>query len=517
MVIPFLTVLCAALHAGAGYPIDFEASEPGPNPVAAPVLELVEEAKISVGVGRMRHFDAPWTIAGVSLTDPGVADIDVLTDQLLVVTGRAPGVTDLLLWSPTGQVESMRVEVQADLELIEEELAALFPDSRISLRQAQNLTFLSGTLARAEQVERLEAYMQAAGLNYIDAVSVAGVQQVQVQVRVAEVSRKGLRALGVNGFATSDSGFVGNTVGSAAGGPVNPFSIGPRRGHRADGTLPFIYNDSANLSPAVTLFGGVHGDFEIFVKALQENQYLRVLAEPNLIALSGETASFLAGGEFPVPVVQGVSGAATVTVEFKEFGVGLRFTPTVLGDGGLRLHVASEVSDLSNVGAVLVEGFHIPSVVTRRAETTLEMKSGQTFAMAGLLNERSTAIASEIPGLAAVPILGSLFRSVSYQRGETELLLLVTASLVEPLSDPLLPPLPGTDHIEPSDWELYATGRLEGKPPPRLAPEDQAWISKRGLDRLHGPGAWATHDQAPARSQVDTRDESAAPKEGTLE
>jgi pilus assembly protein CpaC len=503
-----LALLCAVAHAAPGYPIDFAgrapaSARPSPAASAAPVLELVDPSILTVEVGRMRPFDAPWTIAGVSLTDPAVADVDVLTDQLLVLTGRAPGSTDLLLWNDAGDVETKTIEVRADLELLQAELAVLFPDSRISLAQSRNVTFLTGTLARADQAQRLEAYMGAAGFDYVDAVRIAGVKQVQVQVRVAEVSRNGLRALGVNGFAVSQDGVIGNTIGSAAGGPVNPFSIGPRRGQQATGARDFVYNDGAQLSPAVTLFGGMHGDFEIFVQALQENQYMRMLAEPTLIALSGETASFLAGGEFPVPVVQGssgVGGGTAVTVEFKEFGVGLRFTPTVLGDGGMRLHVASEVSDLSTAGAVVVEGFHIPSVMTRRAETTLEMKSGQTFAMAGLLDERTTAVASEIPGLSAVPILGSLFRSVSYQRGETELVLLVTAALVEPLDAQTLPPLPGTDHVEPSDWELYATGRIEGAPPPRLAPEDQAWIEKSGLGQLRGPGAWATHDQAPARA-----------------
>jgi pilus assembly protein CpaC len=497
-----LALLAAAVHAAPGYPLHFETFEPEPPARVRPtVLKLIEETSIAVDVGRMQPFDAPWAIAGVSLTDPSVADVDVLTDQLLVVTGRAPGATDLLLWNDRGQVETRTIEVRADLELIETELAALFPDSRISLQQAQNTTFLTGTLAREEHSARLEAYMTAAGFDYVDAVRVAGLKQVQVQVRVAEVSRTGLRALGVNGFAVGSDGVIGNTIGSAAGGPINPFSIGPRRGHQATGLRNFVYNDGAQVNPAVTLFGGMHGEFELFVQALQENQYMRLLAEPNLIALSGETASFLAGGEFPIPVVQGTGGGTSVTVEFKEFGVGLRFTPTVLGDGAMRLHVASEVSDLSTAGAVVVEGFQIPSIITRRAETTLEMKSGQTFAMAGLLDERTTAVASEIPGLSAVPILGSLFRSVRYQRGESELVLLVTASLVEPFSDPTTPPLPGTDHIEPSDWELFATGRVEGGPPPRVAPKEQAWIERSGLDRLRGPGAWATHGQSPARAR----------------
>src|SRR6185503_13142243 len=210
-----------------------------------------------------------------------------------------------------------------------------------------------------------------------------------------------------------------------------------------------------------------NSDLLFFVQALAENQYLRILAEPSLVAMSGEEASFLAGGEFPIPVVQGVN-ATSITVTYKEFGVRLRFRPTVLGDGAIRLHVAPEVSELTNAGSVTLQGFNIPGLLTRRAETTLELNSGQTFGMAGLISQSTQARTSRVPHIGDLPVLGALFRSVRYQSGDTELVLLVTASLVEPLSVANMPPTPGITHSDPNDWELYAMGKIEGKAPARL-------------------------------------------------
>jgi pilus assembly protein CpaC len=160
------------------------------------------------------------------------------------------------------------------------------------------------------------------------------------------------------------------------------------------------------------------------------------------------------------------------------------------------------VSELSDLGAVEIQGFRIPSVVARRAQTTLEMASGQTFAMAGLLSESATAQNAHTPGLGNLPILGPLFRSVRYRRGETELVVLVTPELVEPIDDLSLPPLPGTDHITPNDWELYSEGRIEGRTPARVAPDLDAWMKDAGLTEIRGPGAWSTHEEPPARSRA---------------
>jgi pilus assembly protein CpaC len=279
---------------------------------------------------------------------------------------------------------------------------------------------------------------------------------------------------------------------------IPSIDIGVPDGTVAGDTTPFAFNQDVTAGPLVSIFAGFpRADFEFFLRALAENQALRVLANPTLVALSGEQATFLAGGEYPIPVVQGGTGGGAgnaVTIQYKEYGVRLTFRPVVLGDGAIRLTAAPEVSDLSDAGAVTIQGFRVPALITRKAETTLELKSGQTFAMAGLLQHKSEAVNSRIPGLGDLPVLGPLFRSVRYQKNETELVVLVTASLVEPMSLAAPPPVPGFLDTDPNDWEFYLEGRIEGKKPAKISSDDAKWLKQRGLDRLMGPGAWDSYD-----------------------
>jgi pilus assembly protein CpaC len=269
-----------------------------------------------------------------------------------------------------------------------------------------------------------------------------------------------------------------------------------------------VFQSAVAPSTPITIFGGIPSlDFEVFLQALAENRYLRILANPTLVALSGETASFLAGGEYPIPIPQsgaGTGGQPTITIQYREYGVRLLFRPIVLGDGAIRLTVSPEVSELTTINAIEIGGVSVPSLLTRKMETTLELKSGQTFAMAGLIKNKVEAINSRIPGLGDLPILGPLFRSVRYAEDETELVVLVTASLVEPMSLAAMPPLPGFLHVEPNDWELYLEGRIEGKAPVKINPTDATWLKQIGLDRLVGPGAWESYGQAIPSSQAET-------------
>lgn len=313
---------------------------------------------------------------------------------------------------------------------------------------------------------------------------------------LSESCRAGLRALGINAFHTDDDYFIGQRLGALA-----PISIGPAAGPAGDNTQFNI--QAVTVGSPVTIFGGIpRADFEFFLKALAENQYLRILANPTLVALSGEEASFLAGGEFPIPVPQAGAGATTITVEYKEFGVRLAFRPIVLGDGTIRLNVAPEVSELSETNALLLQGYYVPALITRKAQTTLELGSGQTFAMAGLIKNKVQAINSRIPGLGDLPVLGPLFRSVRYAEDETELVVLVTVSLVEPMSLAETPPLPGILHTRPNDWQLYIEGRIEGKEPAKIDQASAKWFKQIGLDRLLGPGAWDSYDSRLSWSQA---------------
>lgn len=468
-----------------------------PNNANAETLDLY--------VGQSMPIKTDFRLARASVTNPEVADIQTLSPDEVLVVAKAVGATDVILWGEEGQMRRHKVEVGIDLGRLQSMLGELFPDSSLQLRHNQGVYFVSGRLNRAEHVDMLHKFMEAAELNYVDMTEVPGVQQVQLQVRVAEVSRSAIRAMGFNALKGGNDFFGGLTVGSSSGGALNPFSIGPPEDALAFNNVPFVFPNDVQVAPLVTLFGGFPGsDFEFFLQALAENQYLRILAEPNLVALSGEEARFHAGGEFPIPVVQGTStGGISISIEYRKFGVLLGFIPTVLGDNQIRLRVITEVSDLTNVGAVEIQGFRVPSIVTRQAETTIDLNSGQTFAMAGLLNETNDARNSRIPVLGELPVIGTLFRSIRYEKGETELAILVTSDLVEPLELVEHPALPGDAHVVPNDWEFFVNGMIEGAaghtPPDRR----QNRMADHGWADLAGPGAWADYEDGISRSQAD--------------
>lgn len=469
-----------------------EASDPQPGGDRVIVL-YVRQSKV---------IRAPWPVARVSVADPKVADVQMLTAGEVLLLGKTVGSTDLIMWSKGEESWKARVDVQVDLRQMQAALSRYFPQSRLTLSQIEDVTVITGLLSRAEHASQLHNLLDTVGLKYTDMTTVAGVQQVQLQVRFAEVSRTAFRVLGINAFWTGNDLFGASLAGSASGGPINPISIGlPADTSATMSNQPFQFTSAATVNTSVTILAGFPRlGLELFVQALAENEYLRILAEPTLIALSGEEASFLAGGEFPIPIVQG-QGDNSITIEYREFGIRLRFRPTVLGDGRIRLFVAPEVSELSDIGGISIAGTAVPSVLIRKAETTLELRSGQTFAMAGLIRRKNTATRSRIPGMGDLPILGALFRSARYKREETELVVLVTATLIEPMSLAQAPLVPGYLHTPPDDWELYALGLIEGQETvSRLSPNQAAWLKRSGLHRLKGPGAWITYDSRPARS-----------------
>jgi len=467
------------------------------------------EKTLAIYLHQSEVLDTPWPVKRVSVTQPAVADVKVLTPRQMLVQGKANGSTDLIIWSEDEQVLRYRVDVTVDMRRLAEQLKALFPTANLDLSESQGNVIVRGALDTADHAAELHRFFEVSGIRYVDLARLAGIQQVMIKVRVAEVSRSALRVLGINAFGTGHDFFGGSTIAPSGGTAINPISIGVPDGAPATANrpfqLPFQFIGDTGVGQSVTLFAGFPTiNLEVFLQALAENQYLRVLAEPTLVALSGEEASFLAGGEYPIPVVQGASvgGAAAISVEYRQFGVRLKFRPIVLGDGGIQLRVEPEVSQLSSSGAVEIQGFQIPALTTRRAETTLRLQSGQTFAMAGLISHTVSARVSRVPGLGDIPVLGALFRSVRYQNDETELVVLVTATLVEPQSLASMPPLPGEAHVPPNDWELYAEGRIEGKTAGRLSADDAARLKAMGLDQLVGPGAWATYEQEPAPSRA---------------
>ncbi len=454
---------------------------------------------LAVSVGRSTVLQAPWPVKRVSVTDPKIADIQVLTPRQVLVSGKAVGSTDIILWNGEEEVQQAQLEITVDRTAIRSELSRLFPKASLDLRQSRDVVIVSGTLSEAEEAKRLHKYLDAAGLKYVDMTSLAGLQQVQLKVMVAEANRTAVRQLGVNLYYAGTQFAGGATVGPDVGGLLQAATV-----------FPGAPITAGSINSATTLFGSLPTqDLALFVQALAENQYMRVLAEPTLVAMSGEEASFLAGGEFPIPVVQG-AGASTngtsISITYKEFGVRLRFRPSVLGEGLIQLNVAPEVSELTNGGSITLQGFNVPGLLTRKAETTLRLHSGQTFGMAGLISKNTLARSSRIPGLGDLPVVGALFRSVRYQQGDTELVILVTASLVEPMSVAgNAVPYPGKLHVYPNDWDFYALGRVEGSAPPKVSESDQKWLKETGLSRLRGPGAWTTYDTISAASRADAR------------
>ena len=468
-------------------PADPPAAAPSPAPIDShsegETIVLVDEGSTVI------TFED--RVERVVVVDPTVADSRPVSPRQVVLFGKAPGTTSVVFRLENGQSISHRLQVKLDSAALRSKLRQIF-GADLEVEELDGMVALRGQMPSISTGKLVKGFMDSSGMKWVDSTVIAGVQQVQLRVRIAEASRTALRALAMSAVVGGSSAFGG--IQSPGGSPFQPVSIAP---------LPFspIGNGDFRfrgdpVSSATTLFGGITGsDLEVYLQALNENRYVRVLAEPNLVAVSGESATFLVGGEFPIPIVQGsvVGGGSTITIEYKEFGIRLNFRPEVLGDGRLRLEVAPEVSELSQIGAVNQNGFTIPSLVTRRSQTTVELGSGQSFAMAGLLRTLEQATAAKVPVLGDIPVLGTLFRSMRYEQAQTELVVIVTADLVEPVDDGMDRPVPGDLHESPNDWELFMGGEIHGEV---AVGHPLARLKSLGLAGLKGPGAWRRSDQA---------------------
>lgn len=457
--------------------------EPQDSHSEGEAIELIDEGS------RVITFDD--RIERVVVVDPEIADSRPVSPRQVVLFGKSPGTTSVVFRLENGRSISHRLRVRLDSAALQSKLRQIF-GAELEVEELDGMVALRGQMPSIATGKLVKSFMDSSGMKWVDSTAIAGVQQVQLRVRIAEASRTALRALAMSAVAGGNTVFGG--LQSPGGSPFQPVSIQP---------MPFSRINSGDfrfrgdpVSSATTLFGGVTGsDLEIYLQALNENRYVRVLAEPNLVAVSGESATFLVGGEFPIPIVQGsvVGGGSTITIEYKEFGIRLNFRPEVLGDGRLRLEVAPEVSELSQIGAVNQNGFTIPSLVTRRSQTTVELGSGQSFAMAGLLRTLEQATAAKVPVLGDIPVLGTLFRSMRYEQAQTELVVIVTADVVEPVDDGMDRPVPGDLHESPNDWELFMGGEIHGEV---AVGHPLARLKSLGLSGLKGPGAWRRSDQA---------------------
>ncbi|MEK6643210.1 MAG: type II and III secretion system protein family protein [Planctomycetota bacterium] len=407
-------------------------------------------------------------VDGVEIADPTIADVLITSPTRVIVTGKAFGTTQLVLRVGTTQ-RSIAVAVELDLRVLQSFIKSIAPTADVLLRSVNGTVILMGSAPDAETSERIaELATLAQGGEVRNQLVIAGVQQTMLRVVVAEVNKTALRTLGVNwsigGSDWSRNFFFANNLNQL--NPTTFTSSGlPNvlNSNAAGGQLLYSVAPVGNGAATNVTFGFPKGEFQMFMNALRENQLARILAEPNLVAISGQTATFLAGGEVPIPVSQGGAVAGAITIEYKEFGVRLAFTPTVCGGQIIRLHVMSEVSD-AVPGPTLAGGLPIFTFTTRRVESTIECGNGQTFAMAGLLREQVRAVADKLPTLGDIPVLGALFSSVRYQKDDSELIVLVTPQLVEPLEPHQVGPPPGALMRDPSDYELFSLGKLEGEP-----------------------------------------------------
>jgi pilus assembly protein CpaC len=405
-----------------------------PSPAPAPE----GPAPLRVMVGKSLLINTTDRLKRVSVTDPEIADAIVVTATQVLIHGRAPGEVSLLIWDEFERSRSFDLRVDVDITAAAEEMKRIFPDERIDVSASRSAIVLSGYVTTEDVAKHAGLVAAAYSKNVINVLNFGpvGAQEVMLEVRFAEVDRSAVTQLGANIFAPG----IGNTIALSQTGQFGSVSVirAPASVTSTSSstvvtppTTTTTINDFLNLFVARTDI-----NIGLVIKALQQKNLLQILAEPNLIAVNGKEASFLAGGEFPYPVVQPGQGFNAVTIQFREFGVKLKFTPVIMPNGNIHLQVVPEVSQLDFANALTISGFTIPALSTRRAQTEFELQDGQSFVIAGLMDNRVTNITSKLPGLGDIPILGNFFKSKNLQKNNSELMVLCTVHRVSPSAQP---------------------------------------------------------------------------------
>ncbi|WP_423140571.1 type II and III secretion system protein family protein [Parablastomonas sp. CN1-191] len=425
-------------------PLLLAASLAAPLALAAPAAQAQSVSRpmndLVLSIGRGQLITVPGAMADVFVANDDIADVQVKSRNQLYVFGKAGGTTTVYASNAAGQVVySANVRVGSNLDSVDQMLALAMPDAHVSVATMGTNTFLlTGTVASPEDAAEAARLVQAYSgkdANVISRLRTATPLQVNLRVRFAEVSRTLVRSIGVNLTSVDTSGGFkfgigqGRTSGMPSFTPGSPGGLGVGR---TEGPTGGSVVTNSGTGSTLGFAGKLLGLDLLGALDLGERLGLVTsLSEPNLTALSGETADFLAGGEYPIPISQGLG---TTSIEYKRFGVSLAYTPTVLANGRISLRVRPEVSELSAQGAITLNGFQVPALTVRRAETTIELGSGQSFMIAGLMSNGAQNQIQKAPGLGDIPILGSLFRSTNFQRGDTELVIVVTPYLVNPVN-----------------------------------------------------------------------------------
>jgi len=414
-------------------------------------------APLRVMVGKSLLINTTERLKRVSVTDPGVADAIVVTPTQILVHGRSAGEVSLLIWDELERSRSFDLRVDVDVSATAEEERRVFPDEQITVTPSRSAIVLSGHVTTEEIAKRAEMIAAAYSKNVVNVLTFGpvGAQEVLLEVKFAEVDRSAALQLGVNYFTPG----TGHTTGTLSTGQFGGTSISTSSSTTttAGGTTT---TSTAATPPTVNLTNPLNLflfrsdiNFGVVIQALQQKNLLQILAEPNLIAVNGKEASFLAGGEFPFPIVQPGQGFTAVSISFKEFGVRLRFTPLIMPNGNIHLRVVPEVSQLDFTNGLTISGFNIPALSTRRADTEFELQDGQSFVIAGLMDNRLTQIANKVPGIGDIPILGNLFKSKNLQKSKTELMVLCTVHRIAPSNQPPVGPVDPQPFLEKDKFD----------------------------------------------------------------
>ena len=440
---------------------------PAPAPAAAPAQEgpaasaqtpapsAPSAAPLRVMVGKSLLINTTERLKRVSVTDPAVADAIVVTPTQILVHGRSPGEVSLLIWDELERSRSFDLRVDVDVTAAAEEEHRVFPDEEINVSPSRSAIVLSGHVSTEDVSKRAAMIAEAYSKNVVNVLTFGpvGAQEVLLEVKFAEVDRSAITQLGLNILSTG----AANTIGTVTTGQFGGF--GQQRINDVTGQSgPF--QSQQTISDVLNLFlfrPDIH--LGVVVKALEQKNLLQILAEPNLIAVNGKESSFLAGGEFPFPIVQPGQGFTAVTISFKEFGVKLRFTPVITPNGNIHLRVVPEVSTLDFANALTISGFTVPALSTRRAETEFEIQDGQSFVIAGLIDNRVTNLYNKVPGLGDIPILGNFFKSKSAQKSNSELMVLCTARRVAPRTGAVEVPKTQQPYMDKDKFDKKPSGK----------------------------------------------------------
>jgi pilus assembly protein CpaC len=441
---------------------------------------------VLVGQSRVINFDRP--VGRFSVSNPDIAEAVLVTPDQVLVNGKAFGQVNFIAWEQSGgQFLVFDVYVRANLSLLDSQIRALFPKEDIRLSQANGSVVISGSVRDSNTSAQVQSVVEAANFKTVNMLTspTSNATQIQLEVRVAEVNRNKLRDYNTS-YTTQPDGGTGGYINSGAAP-----SILDRVGMNPVGSLfPLV-------QPALNLFiFNRQINSGAFLRMLRQEGAFRQLAEPNLIAMNGQQASFLAGGEFPVPVLQNTQGQA-ITIVWKEYGVRLNFKPTIIDEDHIRLELEPEVSTIDFNNGIRFNGFVIPALRTRRAKTGVELRDGQSFALAGLLDNSETKTLSRIPLVSEIPIIGNLFKSKSFEKKETELMFFVTAHLVKPVNGDELPNMRGMDG-------------LKGNSPLGVEPKGEGVQGQSGY-KISGQSEQTTPVAAPAApAKVETPKTKAA-------